>query len=432
MRRDSVLYVVPVMPQTFGNGLAMRAAMVLGALARLFDVHLFVVPVGGDLGPPSDFVRSSTVRIGGLDLARNLDPLYGLIARVLDPDARARAELDYPKPYLSRFCTGDSAKYLLEWSSQFSVDAVHVMRLYLAPLAFPFLRRPHADRPLCVLDLDDDDVQTGQRLMRLHRELGNSQAAAVAAAEAQKYQAFADHYLDAFDRVIVCSEPDAVRLAERFPGARCALVPNGYRPVERIRRHRHRARRPGPLRLIFVGTFGYFPNLDAARFLCREVLPILRRLTDREIRIDLVGSGSTPAMAGSAERSEVKVHGFAENLEPLYSDADVAVVPMRAGGGTRIKILEAFTYGVPVVTTSLGAEGIDADDGVHLLFADDAEAFARACLRLKEAPELAARLAAQAAELLAARYTPARVDAALAEVYGAPSPLRPNVGRLDP
>jgi glycosyltransferase involved in cell wall biosynthesis len=69
------------------------------------------------------------------------------------------------------------------------------------------------------------------------------------------------------------------------------------------------------------------------------------------------------------------------------------------------------------VTTPLWAEGIEAADGVHLLLAADAEAFARACLRLKDTPELADRLAAQAADLLAARYTPARVDAALAEAY---------------
>ncbi|MBV8120714.1 MAG: hypothetical protein JO081_12355, partial [Alphaproteobacteria bacterium] len=144
-RRRGILYVVPVMPQTFGNGLAMRAAMVLGGLARRFDVHLFVVPVTGDLGQPSDFVRSRTVRIGSLDLARHLDPLYGLITRVSDPDERARAELAYPKPYLSRFCTSESARSMLDWSGDCPIGAVHVMRLYLAPLAFPFLRRSHAD-----------------------------------------------------------------------------------------------------------------------------------------------------------------------------------------------------------------------------------------------------------------------------------------------
>jgi glycosyltransferase involved in cell wall biosynthesis len=418
MRRDSILYVVPVMPQTFGNGLAMRAATVLGALSRRFDVHLFVVPVTGDLGPPSDFVRSRTARIGGLDLASNLDPLYGLIARVLDPDARAQAELTYPKPYLSRFCTGESARFLSEWSSQFSVDAVHVMRLYLAPLVMPFLRKRAPDRPFCVLDLDDDDARTCRRLMRLHSALGNSREAAVVAAEAEKYQKFADQYLAAFDRVILCSKTDADRLGGCFPSARFAVVPNGYEPFDRIRPHR--LAEAGPLRLLFVGTFRYFPNRDAALFLCREVLPALHRSTDRKICIDLVGAGGTTAMAGFAGYAEVRLHDFVEDLAPLYKGADAAVVPVRAGGGTRIKILEAFAHGVPVVTTSLGAEGIEAADDVHLLFADDAEAFARACVRLKDTPQLAARLAAQAADLLAARHTPARVDAALSEAYGDP------------
>ena len=419
MRRDNVLYVTPIMPQRFGNGLAMRAAAVLEALACRFAVHLFVVPVAGDLSPPSDFVRSSTARIGGLDLAKNLDPLYALIARILDPDARERAELAYPKPYLSRFCTGESAGSLLEWSSKFPVSAVHVMRLYLAPLAHPFLRRPRPERPFCVLDLDDDEVRTRERLSRLHADVGDQQAAAVEAAEAKKYRIFADQFLPAFDRVIVCSEADASRLGRQCPGTQFAVVPNGYGPVDVTIR-----RRPsnfGPLRLLLVGNFGYFPNGDAALFLYRQVLSSLRRLTDREIRIDLAGAGDPPALRGLVRDLNVRLHGFVEDLAPLYAAAYVAVVPVRAGGGTRIKLLEAFAHRVPVVTTSLGAEGIDAVDGEQLLVADDAEAFARACLRVKERPELAAELADRAAALLDARYSPARVDAAIARTYGHPS-----------
>ena len=418
MHRESVVYVTPIMPQRSANGVAMRAASVLKALARRFDIHLFVVPVAGDLGPPCDFVRGHTVQIGGLDLATNLDPLFGLIARVLDPQERARAERAYPNPYLSRFCTGDSARFLLEWSSALPVSGVHLMRLYLAPLAQPFLRRPASDRPFCVLDLDDDDVRTCERLARLHADMGDCGAAAVAAAEAEKYRAFANHYVPAFDRVIVCSEADASRLGGQFPGARFAVVPNGYEPPGLAF-----SRRPsnlGPLRLLFVGTFGYFPNVDAALFLCRGVLPALRRSTDREICIDLVGAGGTTALRGLVGDPSVRLRGFVEDLAPIYAAADVAVVPVRVGGGTRIKILEAFAHGVPVVTTSLGAEGIDAAEGEHLLFADDAEAFARACLNLKEKPELAAQLAACAAALLVARYSPAQVDAAIARACGHP------------
>lgn len=426
MRRDCILYVTPIMPQCSGNGLAMRAASMLDALAHRFDVHLFVVPVVGKRGPPSDFVRTHTVRIGGLDMAANLDPRFALIGRIFEPQARARAERAYPKPYLSRFCTGDGALSLVGWSNGFPVSAVHVMRLYLAPLAHPFLRRSRSERPFCVLDLDDDEVRTRERMARLYGDAGDQQAAAAEAAEAKKYRSFADQFFPAFDDVIVCSEADAGRLGGQYPGARFAVVPNGYRPVDVA--DRQRPSNLGPLRLILVGNFGYFPNADAARFLCREVLPALRRLTDREICIGLVGALST-ALADLAKSRGVRLHGFVADLAPLYAAADVAVVPVRAGGGTRLKILEAFAYGVPVVTTRLGAEGIDAADGEHLLFADDAEAFARACLSVKEGPALAAALTSRAAALLAARYSPAEVDAAVAKAYSRPVIANSPIGR---
>jgi polysaccharide biosynthesis protein PslH len=416
MRRESVLYVTPVMPQRSGNGLAMRAGQVLEGLAHRFDVHLFVVPVAGELGPPPPFVRQHIVRIGSLDLATSLDPHYALIARVIDPEERWRAELAYPKPRLSRFCTGEAAERLLDWSGQARVTAVHVMRLCLAPLAQPFLKGSAPDRPLCVLDLDDDEVRTRQRLAQLHAEGGDSRSAAAEAAEAEKYQAFAERYLPAFDRVIVCSEADAGRLGRQFPSVSFAVVPNGSGLSGPLP-----PRRPsdeGPLRLLFVGTLGYFPNADAALFLCREVLPALRRLTERQIRIDLAGAGDTSAIRGLDLDPAIRLHGFVDDLAPLYATADVAVVPVRASGGTRIKILEAFAYGVPVVSTTVGAEGIGAVDGEQLLLADDAEAFARACLELKERQRVAATLVARARALLEERYGPAQIEAALAGVYG--------------
>ncbi len=88
----------------------MRAGLVLQALAGRFDVHLLVVPVAGEGGEPSEFVRQYTVRAGSLELSGYLDPHFGLIARISNPEERFRAGLSYPKPLLSRFCTGESAR----------------------------------------------------------------------------------------------------------------------------------------------------------------------------------------------------------------------------------------------------------------------------------------------------------------------------------
>ncbi len=406
----------------------MRAGLILQALSRCFDVHLFVVPVAGEGAATSEFVRQHTVRVGGLESSRYLDPHFGLIARVLNPEARFQAELAYPKPQLSRFCTGESVRRMMEWAGP-RIDAVHVMRLYLAPLAEGFLRMSSSARPMCVLDLDDDEVRTRERMARLAAAAGDAKVAAFEAAEAKKYAVAAKRYLATFDRVTVCAADDATRLGAQFPEATFAVVPNGC--VTPVVFSERRPRREGALRLLLVGTFGYYANRDAAFFLCREVLPALRGLTGRRIQIDLVGSGGAEAIGelSIAAREPlrvpetltpttiIKVHDYVDDLRPHYSLADAAVVPLRAGGGTRIKILEAFAHGVPVVSTRIGVEGIGVADGKHLLLADDAVAFARACLRVKEHPELARGLAVRASALLHERYIPARIMDAVSDLY---------------
>lgn len=413
IRLCRALYVAPVMPRPSGNGLAMRAAAMLAALAQRFDVHLLVVGVGGDTGPVTPFVRRHAARIQSLDLERYLDPHFSLIARLLDPEERARTLIDYPKPFMSRFCTGDTAAAVAECCADQAIEVVHVMRLYLAPLAQSLLRQP--SRPFCVLDLDDDDVTTFERIAALYARRGDDGAAAAASAEARKYAALAEAYFPAFDRILVGSNGDARRLGDGLPADRVAVVPNVY-PGTRAPRQRL-ASGSGPLRLLFVGTLGYAPNVDAAWFLCRQVLPALRRIADRPVAIDLVGSGDAAALDKLARDPTVTLHGFVRDLAPLYAAADIAVSPVRAGGGTRIKILEAFAYGVPVVATPLAAEGIEAVDGEHLLLADTAQSFARACVKLMADRQMADEMAQKAWMLLSSRYSPRQMAAAIGEAY---------------
>lgn len=411
--RPSLAYVTPLMPRTTGNGLAMRAAAILEALAQRFDVQLFVVPVAGAAGPPCDFVRHHTVRSTVLDTAQTLDPLFMLIDSIRDPAERAQAALAYPKPFLSRACTSESGRQLMHWTEDVRLRAIHVMRLYLAPVIDPLLRQRQPDRPFRVLDLDDDEVVSQQRLAALHAAAGDAAAAQACDAEARKYRGFAARYLPAFDRVAVCSEHDRHRLAGAGQDARFAVVPNSIVLPPPL----PRPAACGGLRLLFVGTLGYFPNSDAARFLCLEVLPALRRLTDRPIMIHLAGAGDTAALRDLARSPDVTLHGYVDDVAPLYAAADMAVVPLRAGGGTRIKILEAFAHGVPVVATSLAAEGIAVADQEHLLLADDAESFARACLACVQRPDLAAARAARARRFVVAQHGPARLRDAIAALY---------------
>lgn len=414
MPRKQLLLIVPTEPAETGNGLAMRAGAHLMALARLFDVHLFIVPLFDSPGAGDAFLDRHAARVGRLDLGAHLDPLFGLMARLKDPEERHRALLGYRKPLLGRFCTSESAAAVRDWYGRAPPHAVHVMRLYLAPLAARFRRPAGEARPLLALDLDDDETATRPRLAALHRAAGREREAERDEAESRKYLAWAECYFGDFDRVLVCSESDAARLRRRWNGVRFDVLPNVVAaPPEPAARAA-----PGPSRLLFVGNLSYAPNEDAVTFLVEEVLPRLRGLTDREVLLDIVGGGAGAPLERIMAAGGVRPRGFVEELAPVYREAAAALAPIRAGGGTRLKILEAFAHGVPVVATPLGAEGLDVANERHLLIAGDGEAFAAACLRLMSDPELAARLARNARQLVRERYGLEAAGERLGEIYG--------------
>jgi len=173
-----------------------------------------------------------------------------------------------------------------------------------------------------------------------------------------------------FDRVIAVTEDDRRALLERAPALRIDVVPNGVdtKAIQPLPMH------GGPPALLFVGSMFYRPCIDAAVWLVREILPLLRR-THPALEVWLVGKGPTAevrALAGAG----VHVVGEVEDLQPYYARATLALAPLRAGGGSRLKILEAMAFGRAVVSTTIGAEGLDVTDGTHIAIADDAEGFA--------------------------------------------------------
>jgi glycosyltransferase involved in cell wall biosynthesis len=271
---------------------------------------------------------------------------------------------------------------------------VHVFRLYLAPLVAPLLGRVRAS-----LDLDDDDARTAASLAPVLAASGSAGEARLQAAESAKWAALAAEWAPRFDVASLAAPADAERLAGTLPGARTVCIPNAVRLARPLP-----PAAPGPpFTLLFVGTMGYAPNLDAALWLAHEVLPVLRRRTRFPVRLVLAG-GPPQALAGLARPGEVEVLGRVDDLRPLYAASHVVLAPLRAGGGTRIKVLEAMAHARPVVATKLGAEGLEAVDGVHLLLGEDAPALAEACYRLLADPALAARLAANGRALVTCRY----------------------------
>ncbi len=173
--------------------------------------------------------------------------------------------------------------------------------------------------------------------------------------------------------------------------------------------------RPGGERLLFLGGLDYHPNRDAADWLLGEIWPLVRG-TEPDAELLLAGRG-TEALAKGGLPPGVSCLGDPADVPDCFAGADLLVVPLRIGAGTRLKVLEAMAAGLPVVSTDRGCEGTAAVAGVHLLTADTPREFAAACLRLLAEPGLSGSLAAKARRLVEERYSWASIGADLAAVY---------------
>ncbi len=389
-------------PWPENSGSRMRLATTLRALCQCGPTELVsIVPRGRrDFEPPEE----------GLDLARvgriTFDDRPPAGVRRASSVLRVRTPLEFPWPdgpkltrALSRFARGP---YDLVW-----YFGVRPWRLVGGTEAAPV-----------VVDLDDLEnhkiaarLSTSPSVGDLKTGLRRRAARALSAEEMRRWTRL---YRRAGQgtTTVVCSRIDADRAAAAgLP--RVEVVPNGYRLVAEPL---GKVAVGSPPTILFQGTLRYPPNADAARYLIEDVQPAIARvLPDTVVR--LVGV-ATPAIAALGDRPGVTVVGQVPDIDTELARADVVLVPIRFGSGTRLKILEAFAHRIPVVSTSLGAEGLDAVDEHHLLIADTPNAIAAACARLLEDEELRARLVDNAHRLFVARYQADRVHDAVKRIAG--------------
>jgi hypothetical protein len=220
-------------------------------------------------------------------------------------------------------------------------------------------------------------------------------ATAQARLNARDWDAFQRSVARDVDRVLYCSAAEVAQSGLANAEAVTNTYPRPTRPLGR----RHVG---DPPTIMFQGTFDYAPNVDAAEWLVGEIAPRIRAVVPGA-RVRLVGR-TTPGLDRLDHPPEATVVGRVPAMEPELARADLAVVPVRYGGGTRLKILESFAHRVPVVSTTVGAEGLDVEDGVHLLLADEPDDFALACERLLTDAALRSRVVDAAHERYLQRY----------------------------
>ncbi|MBI1955297.1 MAG: glycosyltransferase [Acidobacteria bacterium] len=218
-----------------------------------------------------------------------------------------------------------------------------------------------------------------------------------------------------FDAVFTCHEEERLFL-ESFLNGRRPQVFAGLQTAIDVSKHPFPG---GPRRadsLLFVGNFQHTPNVQGLRYFCQEVFPQIRARRP-QATLTIVGAQSPPEIQQTLSGEGIHFLGQVDDIrEPLGQHA-VFVCPILSGAGVRVKLLEAFASGIPAVSTPLGAEGIAATPGTHLLVANTPAEFAAACLQLLEQPEKAAALAANARRLVETTYDWAVVGHRLEQIY---------------
>lgn len=372
------LLITPVVPSQTGNGLAMRAGLWLEALSERFETDVAGALMFPAHGSAPDFTAAhaaSTTWLTG-----QLASGAGIPRFVPELDAASAAALN---------------------ALIAQADVVVVFRLYLAGLA------EHAAElgiPV-VVDLDDLDWVREERL-------GDLQAAA-------DFRSYADAMLRVATVATTSSAIDAMRGDSIHAGPQWRHVPNGVRPPSITGDDV-----TPDIDLLFVATLGYAPNAQGAAWFARAVLPLLPDVT-----VAIIGAGAGPDVTSLAG-PRVIVQGDVPDVSPWYARSRAAIVPIHSGSGTRTKIPEAWAHDRPVISTTLGAEGLEIDGAAVL--ADDPGAFASACALVLSDAQLRTQLVQAGGKRLHAAHSIDRamasaddtIDLALTTVGTTPPPSR--------
>lgn len=215
-----------------------------------------------------------------------------------------------------------------------------------------------------------------------------------------KLQRYERCSMSEFDAAVCCSEDDAAAIRALNPEGPVVVIGNGvdldyFVPLEEV---------SGPPALLYVGTMHYYPNIDAVHCFFQKIHPHLVRLMP-DVQVFIVGHNPSADVLAWQRLPGVKVTGSVPDIRPYLAKSTVTIVPLRLGRGTRLKILESIAAGRPVVSTSVGAEGLGLRHGEHILIADDPVEFARQTAELLCSRDLRQRLVAAAQPFVAARYS---------------------------
>jgi glycosyltransferase involved in cell wall biosynthesis len=240
--------------------------------------------------------------------------------------------------------------------------------------------------------------QDEQKLKQLAQQRDTIKDFVASGSEADRLATYEQQNWPHYPLRFTVSDLDRQHLMSRVPTGITLTVPNGV-DTSTIQCFPDQAIG----RILFIGTMSYYPNIDGATYFAAEILPLIWE-QDPNIEFWIAGAQPPEAVTDLARHPKIKVIANPEDMTAVAKQCCMTVVPLRIGSGTRIKILQSLAMGLPIVSTSLGCEGLEIVDGDHLLVRDDPQAFATATLEILKTPSLRASLRSQGRRLVEMQY----------------------------
>lgn len=284
-------------------------------------------------------------------------------------------------------------------------DVVHFDTISLAPY-----RRLVEDTP-CVLDHHNVESQLLARRAENER---NPLKSWYFRQEGVRLEEYEQKVCSQFTLNLLCSEMDEDRLQAIAPNCRMEVVPNG---VDAEYFYPATTATSGERSLIFAGRLNWYPNTQAVRFIALELWPVLKKAIP-DIKVDIVGANPPEDVVECARKeSDIRVHGFVDDVRTYIANASIYICPITDGGGTKLKVLDALAMAKPLVAHPIACEGIAVKDGHNVRFAASVQDYVDAIRELLNSPHAMKCLGARGREMIESRYCYSKIGEQLSCLY---------------
>ncbi|WP_375401974.1 glycosyltransferase [uncultured Sphingomonas sp.] len=399
-----ILFITRIPPNANGHGGSQRAMHILKSLAKLDTVDLLLIHRTQDLDSVQDDLRQvegvartcHKVQLNSWEDPQTRWPFLtwrtGRIASLVAPYS-----IDAP-----RVATSELRRVAARLPVH-DYDVVFAGRVTCAVVVDKMLAKGMLTARRKVLDLDDVMSRFKERELEVNGPTMGRLLRFLNRTDVKRLQEAERRALGEWDAVSVCTDEDVAALKVVDPEANLVRMSNVTDKAALSKTN------SPSVRLLFVGSLRFQPNVHGLRLFLQEAWPLVReRVSD--VTLDIVGMSPSLELRAEIEAAGARLHADVPSVEPFYRDTDIVIAPIDFGSGTRIKIVEAMAYGRAMVASTIGAEGLHIEPGVHALIADEMPDFADAVVRLARDPALRNSLATQPGELQQRFFSPQTIE----------------------